>query len=258
MGFLTRFGLGLARMWEHKVATLTTVVTVNVVSWLYFWLRPSILGFMFIVLAASVLVAILLIGTVPVLAMVENKFDEDVVRRMSLGTLVSLVLSYALLTYVGSFMLGFIDPPPYLLIVMALFFALPITPYVVLAILLPPLIGYFMRSRWYSLRHRVPFWGAYLGFLASAMFLVMPLIYFRVIMVSISLINSFILAGVTMIASAASVINPRPSICKIIGLAMVFIGILSWLIAIGGLTWGSVLAIISGSYLYDWKPKPPT
>lgn len=102
---------------------------------------------------------------------------------------------------------------------------------------------------------RVPFWGIYLGILSALMLLLMPVMYFRVLFVSTSLINAFILGGVTLILSLVPLLYPRPEICRVLGIIMVFLGILMWILAVGGLTWGSVLAIISGGYLYDWRPR---
>jgi hypothetical protein len=48
---------------------------------------------------------------------------------------------------------------------------------------------------------------------------------------------------------------PRTETCRVLGIVMVFLGILMWLLAAGGLTWGSILAIISGAYLFDWRPR---
>jgi len=79
--------------------------------------------------------------------------------------------------------------------------------------------------------------------------------YFRVIFVSTSLINAFILGGVTIILSLVPLLYPRTEACRVLGIVMVFLGILMWLLAAGGLTWGSILAIISGAYLFDWRPR---
>ena len=87
------------------------------------------------------------------------------------------------------------------------------------------------------------------------MLLLMPVMYFRVLFVSTSLINAFILGEIILILSLVPLLYPRPEVCKVLGIVMVFLGILMWILAIGSLTWGLVLAIISGGYLYDWKPR---
>ncbi|MGC9153649.1 MAG: DUF6114 domain-containing protein [Vulcanisaeta sp.] len=254
MDFFTRFGFGLVSVWRRKVIILPALFAVNLVTWIYFWVRPSLLGFALIILTLAVFLTVVFIGVIPVVIMEENNYDPGVVRRMGLGTFISLIIVYALFIYVSSVLLALIKPPSYLFVMMALLFALPLTPIVVLAVLVPPLIGYFIRDKWRSLRGRIPFWGVYLGLLSAVILLLMPMMYFRVLFVSTSLINALILGGITLILSLVPLLYPRPEICRVLGLVMVFLGILMWILAAGGLTWGSVLAIISGGYLYDWRP----
>ncbi|ADY01570.1 hypothetical protein VMUT_1365 [Vulcanisaeta moutnovskia 768-28] len=254
MDFFTRFGFGLVSMWRRKVIILPALFAVNLVTWIYFWVRPSLLGFALIILTLAVFLTVVFIGVIPVVIMEENNYDPGVVRRMGLDTFISLIIVYALFIYVSSVLLALIKPPSYLFVMIALLFALPLTPIVVLAVLVPPLIGYFIRDKWRSLRGRIPFWGVYLGSLSAVILLLMPMMYFRVLFVSTSLINAFILGGITLILSLVPLLYPRPEICRVLGLVMVFLGILMWILAAGGLTWGSVLAIISGGYLYDWRP----
>jgi hypothetical protein len=252
--FFTRFGFGLVSVWRRKVIILPALFAVNLVTWIYFWVRPSLLGFALIILTLAVFLTVVFIGVIPVVIMEENNYDPGVVRRMGLDTFISLIIVYALFIYVSSVLLALIKPPSYLFVMMALLFALPLTPIVVLAVLVPPLIGYFIRDKWRSLRGRIPFWGVYLGLLSAVILLLMPMMYFRVLFVSTSLINALILGGITLILSLVPLLYPRPEICRVLGLVMVFLGILMWILAAGGLTWGSVLAIISGGYLYDWRP----
>ena len=255
MDFLTRFGLGLVGMWRRKAIVLPALFAINLTTWFYFWVKPSLLSFASIILTLAIFLTVIFIGVIPVAIMEENNYDLGIVRRMGLGTLVSLIIVYALFLYVSSILLAIIKPPPYLIVMMALLFALPLTPLIVLATLVPPLIGYFIRDRWRSLRGRIPFWGVYLGLLSALMLLLMPMMYFRVLFMSVSLINAFILGGVTLILSLIPLLYPRPEVCRVLGMVMVFLGILMWIVAAGGLTWGSVLAIISGGYLYDWRPR---
>ena len=255
MDFFTRFGLGLISMWRRKAIILPALVAVNLATWFYFWIKPSLLGFALIVLTLAVFLTVIFIGVIPVAIMEENNYDPNIVRKMGLGTFASLVIVYALFIYVSSVLLAVIKPPSYLFVMMALLFALPLTPFVVLAILMPPLIGYFIRDKWRLLRDRIPFWGIYLGLLSAVILLLMPMMYFKVLFVSASLINAFILGGITLILSLVPLLYPRPEVCRVLGIVMVFLGILMWILVVGGLTWGSVLAIISGGYLYDWRPR---
>ena len=255
MDLFTRFGLGLVSMWRRKYIALPASFAANLLAWLYLWIRPSILGFFLVIITLAIFLTIVFIGVIPVVIIEESNYDTNVVKRMGIATFFSLIIVYALFLYVGSVFLAFIKPPPYLFVLMALLFALPLTPLIVIAVLIPPLIGYFMRRRWYSLRSRVPFWGIYLGLLSGVMLLLMPIMYFRVIFVSTSLINAFILGGVTIILSLVPLLYPRTEACRVLGIVMVFLGILMWLLAAGGLTWGSILAIISGAYLFDWRPR---
>ncbi|ADN49677.1 DUF6114 domain-containing protein [Vulcanisaeta distributa] len=255
MDFFTKFGYILVNMWRHKALILPILLVLNVLSWIYFWVKPSLLGFSMIILALALLLTVVFIGVIPVAIIEENNYRIDVVRRMGLDSFVSLVVVYALFIYVSLILLAVIKPPPLLIVMMVLLFALPLTPFVVIAVLVPPLVGYFMRQRWRSLRGRIPFWGIYLGLLSALILLLLPIMYFRVLFVSASLVNSFILGGVVTILSLIPLFYPKPMVCRVLGLAMIFLGILMWLIVAGGLTWGSVLSIISGGYLYDWKPQ---
>ncbi len=173
-----------------------------------------------------------------------------------LNSFISIIVIYVLFIYVSLMLMAVIKPPPLLIVMMALLFALPLTPFVVIAVLVPPLVGYFMKQKWRSLRSRIPFWGGiYLGLLSALILLLLPVMYFRVLFVSMSLVDSFILGGVVTILSLIPLFYPKPMVCRVLGLVMIFLGILMWLIVAGGLTWGSVLSIISGGYLYDWKPQ---
>lgn len=156
MDFFTRFGLGLVSMWRRKAIILPALFAVNLATWFYFWIRPSLLSFSLIVLTLAIFLTVIFIGVIPVVIMEENNCDLNVIRKMGLGTFVSLIIVYALFMYVSSVILAVIKPPPYLIVMMALLFALPLTPFIVLAILVPPLIGYFIRDKWRSLRVGYP------------------------------------------------------------------------------------------------------
>ncbi|WP_054852983.1 hypothetical protein [Vulcanisaeta distributa] len=257
MDFFTKFGFVLINLWKRKALVLPILFGLNLLSWIYFWIRPSLLGFALIILTLAIFLTVIFIGVIPVAIIEENNYRVDVVRSMGLNSFISLIVIYALFIYVSLILMAVIKPPPLLIVMMALLFALPLTPFVVLAVLVPPLVGYFMKARWRSLRGgRIPFWGIYLGLLSALILLLLPIMYFRVLFVSMSLVDSFIMGGVVTILSLIPLFYPRPFICKVLGLVMIFLGILMWLIVAGGLTWGgSVLSIISGGYLYDWKPR---
>ena len=65
----------------------------------------------------------------------------------------------------------------------------------------------------------------------------------------------FALAGVTAIASIYPLTYPREGVCKAVGLILPLLGFLSWFLAGGGMTLGSVLAIVAGSTVYSWRPR---
>ncbi|WP_238375141.1 hypothetical protein [Vulcanisaeta thermophila] len=241
------------------------LVLLNVAAWVYFWLRPSILGFALISTMLAIFFTYVFIGVVPVEIMEENDYDPRVVRSMGIAILVGLIIVYVLYFYVGGILLTFIKPPQLLLVDMVLLlFIVPLTPYVVLLIMIPPIIGYFIRGKWASLRRHVPFWGVYLGVLAAVFTLLMPILYFRVIFVGSSLINTFIAGGVLLILSIIPLMTRGIKsegllllANRVVALILVLMGIALWFIAAGGMGWGSVLSIIAGAYLYDWKPKYP-
>lgn len=262
MDFFTRFGVFWVILWRYKVIAFPVLILFNIAAWIYFWLKPSVLGFGLITMMLAIFFTYVFIGVVPVEIMEEHDYDLRVVRSMGIAILIGLVIVYALFLYVGGILLAFIKPPQLLLIdIVLLLFIVPLTPYVVLLILIPPVIGYLIRNRWIKLRQSVPFWGIYLGLLAGILTLLMPVLYFRVLLVSSSLQNTVISGGVLLILSIIPLLIRELKhislvilVNKIIALMLILMGIILWLIAAGGMGWGSVLSIIAGSYLYEWRP----
>lgn len=152
-------------------------------------------------------------------------------------------------------MLFGIFPAPPLPMLLALMFAMAVAPLVTILVLLPPLIGYIprLRSKWVAIRQKVPFWGIYLSFLAGIL-MMLPLIMFIDLAFLGNMYVMAIYGGVLIYCSFMLMVAPKPIVTKSLGLVMLIMGPISWFGAAGGLTLGSVIAVIAGAYTFAWSP----
>ena len=244
--YFSKFGI------EKKIV-FPALILVSALSWLIHYTIPNLIT---LHLALSPTITTLLLAFIGLIVIenIENSGDLTRVPSLVTETLIAITIFLAILLYLSGMLFGIFPPPP-LPMLLALMFAMAVAPLVTILILIPPLIGYIpkVRPKWIAVRQRVPFWGIYLGFIAG--FLVMlPLLLF----IDLAFLgNMYIMAiygGIIIYSSFMLLVSPRPLVTKSFGLLMVAMGPISWFGAAGGLTLGSVLAVIAGAYAFSWSP----
>ncbi|MEM1957621.1 MAG: hypothetical protein QXX76_05060 [Archaeoglobaceae archaeon] len=249
----TKIGLIFLEIWNRKKIVFPTLILVSALSWLIHYTIPNLITLHLALFPTITTLLLAFIGLI-VIENIENSGDLTRVPSLVTETLIAITIVLAILLYLSGMLFGIFPPPP-LPMLLALMFAIAVAPLVTILILIPPLIGYIpkVRPKWIAVRQRVPFWGIYLGFIAG--FLVMlPLLLF----IDLAFLgNMYIMAiygGIIIYSSFMLLVSPRPLVTKSFGLLMVAMGPISWFGAAGGLTLGSVLAVIAGAYAFSWSP----
>ncbi|MEM4565514.1 MAG: hypothetical protein QXD49_02810 [Archaeoglobaceae archaeon] len=249
----TKIGLIFLEIWNRKKVVFPALILVSALSWLIHYTIPNLITLHLALFPTIMTLLLAFIGLI-VIENIENSGDLTRVPSLVTETLIAITIVLAILLYLSGMLFGIFPPPP-LPMLLALMFAMAVAPLVTILILIPPLIGYIpkVRPKWITVRQRVPFWGIYLGFIAG--FLVMlPLLLF----IDLAFLgNMYIMAiygGIIIYSSFMLLVSPRPLVTKSFGLLMVAMGPISWFGAAGGLTLGSVLAVIAGAYAFSWSP----
>ncbi|MEM3477663.1 MAG: hypothetical protein QXW59_02475 [Archaeoglobaceae archaeon] len=249
----TKIGLIFLEIWNRKKVVFPALILVSALSWLIHYTIPNLITLHLALFPTIMTLLLAFIGLI-VIENIENSGDLTRVPSLVTETLIAITIVLAILLYLSGMLFGIFPPPP-LPMLLALMFAMAVAPLVTILILIPPLIGYIpkVRPKWIAVRQRVPFWGIYLGFIAG--FLVMlPLLLF----IDLAFLgNMYIMAiygGIIIYSSFMLLVSPRPLVTKSFGLLMVAMGPISWFGAAGGLTLGSVLAVIAGAYAFSWSP----
>ncbi|MEM0022469.1 MAG: hypothetical protein QXM23_01470 [Archaeoglobaceae archaeon] len=249
----TKIGLIFLEIWNRKKVVFPALILVSALSWLIHYTVPNLITLHLALFPTIMTLLLAFIGLI-VIENIENSGDLTRVPSLVTETLIAITIVLAILLYLSGMLFGIFPPPP-LPMLLALMFAMAVAPLVTILILIPPLIGYIpkVRPKWIAVRQRVPFWGIYLGFIAG--FLVMlPLLLF----IDLAFLgNMYIMAiygGIIIYSSFMLLVSPRPLVTKSFGLLMVAMGPISWFGAAGGLTLGSVLAVIAGAYAFSWSP----
>ncbi|MEM0330970.1 MAG: hypothetical protein QXW84_06315 [Archaeoglobaceae archaeon] len=249
----TKIGLIFLEIWNRKKVVFPALILVSALSWLIHYTIPNLITLHLALFPTIMTLLLAFIGLI-VIENIENSGDLTRVPSLVTETLIAITIVLAILLYLSGMLFGIFPPPP-LPMLLALMFAMAVAPIVTILILIPPLIGYIpkVRPKWIAVRQRVPFWGIYLGFIAG--FLVMlPLLLF----IDLAFLgNMYIMAiygGIIIYSSFMLLVSPRPLVTKSFGLLMVAMGPISWFGAAGGLTLGSVLAVIAGAYAFSWSP----
>ncbi|MEM3796299.1 MAG: hypothetical protein QXJ98_03370 [Archaeoglobaceae archaeon] len=249
----TKIGLIFLEIWNRKKVVFPALILVSALSWLIHYTVPNLITLHLALFPTIMTLLLAFIGLI-VIENIENSGDLTRVPSLVTETLIAITIVLAILLYLSGMLFGIFPPPP-LPMLLALMFAMAVAPLVTILILIPPLIGYIpkVRPKWIAVRQRVPFWGIYLGFIAG--FLVMlPLLLF----IDLAFLgNMYIMAiygGIIIYSSFMLLVSPRPLVTKSFGLLMVAMGPSSWFGAAGGLTLGSVLAVIAGAYAFSWSP----
>ncbi|MEM3927850.1 MAG: hypothetical protein QXT07_02760 [Archaeoglobaceae archaeon] len=249
----TKIGLIFLEIWNRKKVVFPALILVSALSWLIHYTIPNLITLHLALFPTIMTLLLAFIGLI-VIENIENSGDLTRVPSLVTETLIAITIVLAILLYLSGMLFGIFPAPP-LPMLLALMFAMAVAPLVTILILIPPLIGYIpkVRPKWIAVRQRVPFWGIYLGFIAG--FLVMlPLLLF----IDLAFLgNMYIMAiygGIIIYSSFMLLVSPRPLVTKSFGLLMVAMGPISWFGAAGGLTLGSVLAVIAGAYAFSWSP----
>ncbi|MEM3762171.1 MAG: hypothetical protein QXW49_05645 [Archaeoglobaceae archaeon] len=249
----TKIGLIFLEIWNRKKVVFPALILVSALSWLIHYTVPNLITLHLALFPTIMTLLLAFIGLI-VIENIENSGDLTRVPSLVTETLIAITIVLAILLYLSGMLFGIFPPPP-LPMLLALMFAMAVALLVTILILIPPLIGYIpkVRPKWIAVRQRVPFWGIYLGFIAG--FLVMlPLLLF----IDLAFLgNMYIMAiygGIIIYSSFMLLVSPRPLVTKSFGLLMVAMGPISWFGAAGGLTLGSVLAVIAGAYAFSWSP----
>jgi len=250
---LDSVSMGTLGLWNRKRVVLPLFLLLSLLGWFIHYQVGTLLTFDLAVTLTVLFLVILLVGTVVIGGIEEGSIPFERVRRVTAGTLVAIGVTLLLLVYLA-LMLAKVAPPPPLPFLFAILFAMEVAPWIALALILPPILGYFLfRERWRRLRARKPFWGAYLGLLAAFFFLYpilgYPQLWFY------GGFKFFVLAGAAVICSVLLLTHPREGVCKATGLALPLLGFLSWFFVYGGMALGSVLAILAGALAYSWVPR---
>jgi hypothetical protein len=255
MGYVLRFFLVL---WNLKRYTLTSFFALVLIMWLAVpRLTPptyAVIVFQLSILVTALFLMFLLTGIFVVGGIEDGSISLENALRVIIGALIANAIVLAVLCYLGLMLMGIAPPPQSLAAITALLNAMEATPIVVLAITIPAVVGYFLlKDKWTRFRAKAPFWGSYLGIIASLLYLY-PIMRYPQIWYFAGF-QFFSMAGVTIVVSIFSLAYPREAALKACGLILPLIGFLSWFIAWGGMTLGSILCVLAGAILYSWRPR---
>ena len=251
-----RIGMGFLSLWNRKRALFPPLIAATALGWaLHYLLGPTLVTLHLALLPTVLTLMLAFIGLIAI-EHIEATGDFSLVPTVVTQTLVAVSLVLGSLLYLSG-MLFRVFPPPPLPLLFALLFAMEVAPLVTLLVLIPPLVGYIprIRPKWRELRGRYPFWGIYLGFISAFLTLCIPVAIPEMLMISGALFRIVLMGGVLIVLSVLLAVFPREGPTKAVGVFMVLFGILLWFGASGGLTLGSVLAILGGAHAYTWKPN---
>lgn len=250
-----RIGNAFISLWNRKRIVFPVLIALCALAWFYgYHFGSSLITLSITLTLIAVTLEFAFIGLIGI-EHIETSGDYTAIPRVTTVALVFVALVTAVLLYLGG-MLSKIFPPPPLPILLAIMSAMQVIPYVILACLLPPLIGYLpkVRPKWVALRQRFPFWGIYLG-LMSGILTLLPLVLLPAMMIIGGAgLRIGIIGGVLIVLSVLLGALPRSAPCKVIGIFLVLVGVLTWFGASGGFTLGSILAVLGGAYSYSWSP----
>lgn len=206
-------------------------------------------------LCITVLLTTLVLAFVGLVVMDQIQRDIASTGRIVTQTLVGIVMIVGFLLYLDLSIGGFLPAPPLVLLI-GVMWAIPLVPYVTLAILLPPLLGSIPRfkPKWNALRGKYPFWGIYCAVLGGLLILYVPLKFFPLYMYSSLVFWGMFLGSSTLALAAILAMFPRKDSTKVTGLFLVILAALSWVGTLGGVILGSILCVVGGAHAYAWTP----
>lgn len=248
-------GMQFLDLWNNKTKIFLPLIAVSILAWaLHYLIGPTVITLQLAIVPTLFTLILAMIGLI-VIEHIETTGDFTKVPSMVTQTLIAVIVLIGIMLYLGGMMMG-IAPAPPLPILLAIMFAIPITPWVTLAVIIPPLIGYAsrFRAKWVSLRRKYPFWGIYLGLIAGALTLYIPIAFIELLMIGGVIFRIFVMGGALVVLSIIMAAIPTSSATKITGIIMIFMSVILWFGASGGMTLGSILAAIGGAHAYSWEP----
>jgi hypothetical protein len=245
-------GLGFLNFWNKKHLFFPPLLAVSLLAVWYHRSSPSLLSF---TLAVSLLLTTLLLAFIGLVVMDYVQRDLASTGKVVTQTLVGISLLLGFLFYLDLSIGGFLPAPP-LLILLAIMWAVPLVPYVVVALFLPLLVGRLprVRERWEALRGRYPFWGIYCAVLGGLMILYVPLKFFPMYLYTSLVFWGMFLGSSCLALAAIMAMFPRRDSCRVVGLFLVILAALSWMGTLGGALLGSLFCIAAGAHAYAWRP----
>jgi len=245
-------GLGFLNFWNKKHLFFPPLLAVSLLALWYHRSSSSLLSF---TLAVSLLLTTLLLAFIGLVVMDYVQRDLASTGKVVTQTLVGISLLLGFLFYLDLSIGGFLPAPP-LLILLAIMWAVPLVPYVVVALFLPLLVGRLprVRERWEALRGRYPFWGIYCAVLGGLMILYVPLKFFPMYLYTSLVFWGMFLGSSCLALAAIMAMFPRRDSCRVVGLFLVILAALSWMGTLGGALLGSLFCIAAGAHAYAWRP----
>ncbi len=250
--FAIAVGLGFLNLWNKKHFIFPILLVCCALTLWYHSFTHSLFSF---TLAVTFLLTTLLLAFIGLVVMDYIQKDLASTGRVVTQTLVGVSLLLGFLFYLDFSIGGFLPAPP-LLILLSIMWAVPILPYALLAIFLPPLVGRFprFRSSWGSLREKYPFWAIYCAVLGGLMILYVPLKFLPMYMYASFVFWGMFLGSSCLAMAAIMAMFPKRDSCKIVGLFLVIMAALSWMGTLGGALLGSLFCIAAGAHAYAWRP----
>jgi hypothetical protein len=245
-------GLGFLNFWNKKHLFFPPLLAVSLLAVWYHRSSPARRSF---TLAVSLLLTTLLLAFIGLVVMDYVQRDLASTGKVVTQTLVGISLLLGFLFYLDLSIGGFLPAPP-LLILLAIMWAVPLVPYVVVALFLPLLVGRLprVRERWEALRGRYPFWGIYCAVLGGLMILYVPLKFFPMYLYTSLVFWGMFLGSSCLALAAIMAMFPRRDSCRVVGLFLVILAALSWMGTLGGALLGSLFCIAAGAHAYAWRP----
>ncbi len=249
----TSIGMTTMDLWEKRKILVPLLVLMSLGGWGLLYFMPNVYTFNLAITLTVFAIIYVLIGTI-VIEYIEWTGNLQEVPSLVTQTLIAIGLLTLILGYMGGMLMQILPAPP-LPFLLAIMYAMDVAPLVTLAVIIPPIVGYFFKDKWRSIRSKYPFWGIYLGIIAGVLTISIPLLFIELMRVSGTLLRIFIFGAALLVLSGVLGALPDDRTTTIAGMSMLIFGPLLWFGAVGGLTFGSVLAVVGGAYAISWQPE---
>lgn len=247
-----RIGFSFLNLWNRKHIVFPILL---VCCALFVWYNSFARSFISFTLAATFLIITFTLAFIGLVVIDYIEKDITSTVRVVTQTTIGILLLLIFLFYLQLSMIGVLPAPP-LMVLLSIMWAIELTPYVVVAIFIPPSLGYLRRFKpyWDSLRERYPFWSIYIATLGGLIILYVTFRFFPMHIYPFIAYWGMFLGVSCLIMAAILAMFPRRNVCKIVSLFLLIIAALSWIGVLGGGLLGSLLCVIAGGHAYAWKP----